>query len=348
MVFIGCLILIFWLGILPICAGGLFCRKENEYNNSIAFRFMTGTMLLWALFQLVCVPCIIRQEDFPLVVWAYLCVALLVGALGLFWGRKNSVRLPQNTDCEKKEKIAWIVFGCLLALQLVCSVVLTYADGDDAFYVAVSEIVNDSDTMYQKSPYSIGATGLDIRHGLAPFPVWIAFLARISGMHTAVMAHVIVGTYLIGLSYMVFYLLGRQLFAEKKECVPVFLSVMSLLVLFGDYSSRTPENFMIARSRQGKAAIGSIVIPMLVFLLLVLMKQIQQQKKQEFSLWLAMGVSVTAACMCTTLGTFLSCALLGCVGMCMLFVYKKVMPVVKLALCCIPAVFFALLYFVLG
>lgn len=348
MVFVGCLILVFWLGILPICAGGFFCGKRNEYNNSIAFRFMAGAMLLWALFQLVCVPCVILQKDFTLVVSVYSVLGLVTGVAGLFRGRKNPLVLPKVKGCEKKERIAWLVFFCLLAIQLICAVVLNYADGDDAFYVAVSEIVDDSNTMYQKSPYTIGATELDIRHGLAPFPVWIAFLARISGMHTAITAHVIVGTYLIGVSYIVFYLLGKQLFSEKKELVPVFLDMVALLVLYGDYSSRTPENFMIARSRQGKAAIGSIVIPMLIFLLLVLLKRIQEEKKTELSLWMAFVVTVVTACLCTTLGTFLSCAMLGCVGLCVLLVYKKVIPVVKLALCCTPAVFFALLYFVLG
>lgn len=348
MVIVGCLILVFWLGILPLGVGTIFAGKNCNYQNSIVFRFMAGNMLLWAFFQLICVPCIIRQESFTLVVLDYLVAGLVLFVLGCICYRKNPLFIKRGRAMAKSERFRWMIFGCLLALQLVCAMILAYADGDDAFYVAVSEITGDSNTMYQKNPYTVGAVELDIRHGLAPFPIWIAFLSRISGIHTAVMSHIIVAAYLIIMSYLAFYLVGKQLFLKKRESVPLFMNVLALLVLFGDYSSRTPENFMIARSRQGKAAIGSIIIPMLLFLILVILNSIQEEKKLGLKKWLLLTSTVIAACLCTTLGTFLSCILIGCVGICALFVYKKPAPVAKMALCCIPAVGFALLYFVLG
>lgn len=353
MVIVGCVILLFWLGILPVFAGSIFAGKGCENNNSIVYRFLAGNMLLWAVFQLLCVPCVIGQQSFTLVVTGYLAVAAVLFGMGIVAMKKcppctAGKGFGEKVPMEKREKILWIIFGLLLLLQLVCAVVLAYADGDDAFYVAVSEITNDSNTMYQKSPYSTGVTPLDVRHGLAPFPIWISFLARISGFHTAVISHVVIAVYLIVMSYGAFYLVGRRLFSEKKEGVPLFMIFMALLVLFGDYSTRTPENFMLARSRQGKAAMGSIIIPMLVFLLLVLLKKIQEKQSIGWRLWLLLAATITAACLCTTLGTFLTCAMVGCVGICSLFVYKKWQPVFQMALCCLPAVCFALLYFVLG
>ncbi|MBQ7920120.1 MAG: hypothetical protein IJ324_09310 [Lachnospiraceae bacterium] len=348
MVFLGCLILVFWLGILPVFVGSIFSGKNSEYSNSVVFRFMSGTMLLWAVFQLLCVPCVIRQESFGLVVIGYLTVSAVLFLCGMLSFKKYPLRFGEKRAMDVAEKRGWIGFCVLLVMQLVCAVVLAYADGDDAFYVAVSEITNDSNTMYQKSPYSTGVTELDIRHGLAPFPIWITFLARISGFHTATVSHVIIAAYLIALSYLVFYLVGTQLFTKKSAMIPIFLDIVAFLVLFGDYSSRTPENFMIARSRQGKAAIGSIIIPMLLFLLLIILRQIQEGKKNSAVIWLLLTATTTAACLCTTLGTFLSCAMVGCVGICVLLVYKKIVPVIKMALCCAPAAVFALLYFVLG
>ncbi len=348
MVVLGCLILLFWLGILPILVGSICAGKGNSYNNSIMYRFMAGNILLWAVFHLICVPCVIGQKSFTLVVDLYLAATAVLLIIGVFCVWKKRILISVKNHWGKSEKFCWLIFGILLLIQLVCAVVLAYADGDDAFYVAVSEITNDSNTMYQKSPYSTGVTELDVRHGLAPFPIWISFLARISGMHTAVIAHVVVAVYLIIMSYGAFYLVGSKVLEEKQERVPLFMIFMALLVLFGDYSTRTPENFMIARSRQGKAAIGSILIPMLIFLLLVILKKVQEEKKVEWNIWLLLASTVTAACLCTTLGTFLSCMMIGCVGICSLFVYKKLKPVIWMALCCSPAVCFALLYFVLG
>lgn len=345
---LGYLILILWLGVLPLSVGSIFAGVHCEYRDSVAFRLVTGNILLWAVFQVICVPCIILQKSLPQVVNGYLVVGVILFLVGIFFYRRNSLTIRKPALGAGTQRLGWLIFAILLVLQLVCAVVLAYADGDDAFYVAISVIADSGDTMYQVNPYSVGATGLDIRHGLAPFPIWIAFLARISGLHSAVVAHVIIAAYLIAMSYMVFFLVGKKLFAEKKACLPLFMNIMALLILFGDYSSRTPENFMLARSRQGKGAIGTIIIPMLFLLLLIILGEIQEKRKVGVSTWVLLGSTVTAACLCTTLGTFLSCAMIGCVGVCALCVYKKILPVVQMALCCIPALIYVLLYFVLG
>ena len=348
MVIVGCLILVFWLGILPLGVGSIFTPKHCEHRDSPIFRMVSGNVLLWAVFQLLCVPCVILQESFGLVVSGYLVAGVFLFVVGLICCIRNPIVIRKGKLESGAEKLGWVIFVVLMVLQLICAVILAYADGDDAFYVAISEITDTSNTMYQLNPYSVGAVELDIRPGLAPFPVWIAFLARISGLHSAVVAHVIVGTYLIAMSYMTFFLVGKILFAQKKEYLPIFMNVMALLVLFGDYSSRTPENFMLARSRQGKGAIGTIIIPMLLFLLMIILGKIQEKRKVGFTTWFLLGSTVTAACLCTTLGTFLSCAMIGCIGVCALWVYRRVLPIVQMALCCIPALVFALLYFVLG
>ena len=125
----------------------------------------------------------------------------LVGVL-LFFKRKKLQKTEENVHkYSKKEAVLWIIFGLLVLVQLTASVCMTYGDGDDAFYVAVSTLAESSDTLYRISPYDGGSTGLDVRHGLAPFPIWIAFLARLSGLKVAFVAHVAVGTVLIGISF---------------------------------------------------------------------------------------------------------------------------------------------------
>ena len=63
-------------------------------------------------------------------------------------------------------------------------------------------------------------------------------------------------------------------------------------------------------------------------------------------LWLLLGAAVTAACLCTTLGTMLMCLLLGVTGLCSALAYRRLGLAVKTALCCAPALVYAALYFV--
>ena len=354
---LGFLLLIVWLLVIPVCIGGIPAAFVDKQDRSPAFMCVAGYMLMWAVFQVICVPCVLLEEKhsgmFPYVVWGFGIVAVMLASVGCacLWKKKHKTERLLMVDKRKKgsgEKTAWGIFALLLMVQLAASIFLTYGDGDDAFYVAVSTITEASNTLYKIMPYSIGAVGLDVRHGLAPFPIWIAFLARVSGFKVAFVAHVAVGTFLIGMTYVIFYKIGEILYRERKEGLPIFLNFVALLVLFGDYSYKTPENFMIARSRQGKAALGNIIVPVVILLLLMILNQLQEKQKVQWMLWLLLCATVTAACLCSTLGTFLMCMMLGVAGLCAGIAYRNLRIVGYMAFCCVPAVIFAAMYFLLG
>ncbi|MBQ9141990.1 MAG: hypothetical protein IJX63_09400 [Lachnospiraceae bacterium] len=363
----GSLILIGWLFLIPLAVGIIPALFVDKRQQNIGFMWTTGHILLWAVFQVLCVGLILTegvtwegffQTHFPYVVTGFGVVSGLLAVAGIVFGgmyckrhRIKFLSFRGRPKRSKREYLCWGIFFLLLAVQLICSITMRYADGDDAFYVAVSTITESSNTMYKIQPYSAGSTSLSTRHSLAPFPIWIAFLARISGVHTAVVAHTVVATTLIFMTYVIYGQIGKLLFADgskKKEQLPIFLSFAALLVIFGDYSIYTPENFMIARSRQGKAALGNIIVPMVVFLFLLLFERIKQQRKSEWMLWIILAATVTAACLCSTLGTFLMCLLLGVTGLCAGCVYRRWELIWKTALCCVPALVYAALYFVLG
>lgn len=350
------LILIVLLGVIPLLVGGIpaYDRKEG-LRFPLALRWVGGQFLLWAGFQLICVPMILRESDFYVVVnlyWVYIAALLLLAAALAIrrCARKMSVGLIWGYDRGKDsaDSLLWLLFLGLLLFQLVQAVRMTYADGDDAFYVAVSTITGDAETMYRKLPYTGGETELDVRHGLAPFPIWIAFLARASGMPAVTVAHVALPVVLISMTYACFYLLGRRLFPERDGKLPLFLIFTELLVLFGDYSYYTAENFMIARSRQGKAALGSIVIPFILYLLLVLLQRLQAKKKIPVSWYLLLLSATITGCLCSTLGALLVCMLVGVAGAAGAVCCRERKILLPMALCCVPCICYAFVYLMFG
>lgn len=352
MLFVQLMILALWLIGIPMIIGCLFA-KINENRATLPFYWVSGQILLWAAFQLICVPLILKERDFGHVVVTYLGVTIALILWTIAYMMRNKQLHRVNKTCEgkerksKKELFLWACFWVLLLFQLVQAVRLMYADGDDAFYVAISSITNNSDTMYRKLPYQGGATGLDARHGLAPLPIWISFLAKVSGMKPVSVAHVIIPVIFISMTYAIYYLMGKRLFEEKKEKLPLFLVFVELLVLFGDYSFQTAETFMIARSRQGKAALGNIIIPMMLYLLLLLVQRVHEEKKMRVSYWILVIAVVMSACLCSTLGAFLICLLIGVTGVCTAVAYKRWKLLFALFVSCLPAVCYALLYLIL-
>ena len=340
--------------VIPVIVGSLFAGVDKRMKK-LPFLWISGQMLLWAGFQVITVPLILKQERFTLVVQIYLkYMAVLVAAALVFCViRKKrggaSLRPVDNRPGARKKGYyaAWAVFWGLLIFQLVQALRLAYADGDDAFYVAVATVTEESDTMYIKSAYTGGTTTLDARYGLAPFPIWIAFLARVTGIRTASVAHMAAPPILIAMTYGIYYLLGNRLLVKNKERLPLFLIFTELLVLFGDYSIYTAERFMIERSRQGKAALASIVIPLLILLLFLLLEKLQENKKVPVSYWVLLLCTLTTACLCSTLGTLLTCMLIAVTGVCGAFCYKKWKFLFPLAACCLPCVVFSILYVLL-
>lgn len=340
--------------VIPVVAGSLFLGMDRRTTN-LPFAWVSGQMLLWAGFQLITVPLVLKEEEFTKVVYlfsGYMILLVILALLRLLVRKKKGVVVlrPVEEASEKPGKscyILWALFWGVFIFQLVQAFRLAYADGDDAYYVAISTITEEADTMYRKLAYTGGATSLDVRYGLAPFPLWISFLARVSGMRTVSVAQVIVPPVLIAMAYAVFYLVGSRLYARNKERVPMFMIFVELLVLFGNYSIYTAERFLIERSRQGKAALCSLIIPLLIFLLLLLMEKIQDDKKVALGYWVIMLCSMIAACLCSTLGTLLVSMLVGITGLCAAISYRRWKILIPLAGCCIPCVIFALLYVVL-
>ena len=340
----------------PVLVGGLFL-KVDRLGGNLFFRWISGQFLIWAGFQLICVPLILREETFPQVVQlfsgyltALVLLAVAVDIQRLVKGKK--IDLPwkkQQTGGKLRESgmLLWAFFWAVLLFQLIQAVRLSYADTDDAFYVAISSITQEAETMYQKLPYTGGATLLDARHGLAPFPIWISYLARLSGMPAVTVAKVVLPVALISMTYGVFYLFGRVLFPENGRQQALFLVFTEVLVLFGNTSIYTPENFMIAGSRQGKAALGSIVIPFLLFLLLLLLKKMQEKGQVPAVYYFLLCAVVVTGCLCSTLGALLVCLAIGTAGLLGAVCYKRPGVLFPMAVCCVPGVLYAFLYLVL-
>lgn len=340
---------------IPVIVGTLFFPVDRRMKN-LPFSWISGQILLWAGFQVIAVPLVIREARFTQVVQifgVYMAVITVAAGMVHIFRKKSgagaALRVVNGVRESRKKAyyLFWAVFFGMLLFQIVQAFRLAYADGDDAYYVAVASIAEESDTMYRKMAYSGGFTELETRYGLAPFPLWIAFLSRISGIRTVSVAQVVLPPILITMTYAIYYLLGSRLFAKNRERIPLFLIFTELLVLFGDYSFYTAENFMIARSRQGKAALGNIIIPMLLLLLFLLLEKIQENQKIAVSYWLLLICTLTAACLCSTLSALLTCMLVGITGVCAAVCYRRWKILLPLAACCVPCACVAILYVML-
>ncbi|MDE6064895.1 MAG: hypothetical protein K2G20_10000 [Lachnospiraceae bacterium] len=344
-------ILLLFMVAVPLGIGAGIASFVDGQKNNAGFMWMAGYLVLLAVFQFVSVPLVIKGARFStLVLWfAVICILLFVAgiALRLQYMRRHPVLRLVKEKNGKREIILWAVFGALLLLQLFMAGYLTFADGDDAYFVTVATIADGTDTLYFYLPYTGGTTSLDMRHALAPFPLYIAFLARVTGLHTATVAHVALPMVLIPLTYCIYGLIGSRLLKGKSRQLPVFMIFTELLILWGNYSLYTAETFLMTRTRQGKAALGNIVVPAFFFLVYLAGERLVENKKVEKSLWMLLFCLTTFSCLCSTFGGFLTAVLFGAFGLCALITYKRWRLLLPLVFCLLPAAVYMGMYMIL-
>lgn len=351
MLVIQILIFFFFTVPLPVFTGVLVTTFVDKQRKNICFMWMAGFLLLLGAFQVMAVPFILLKTSFTLLFWCYLTISLGLGAAGIFmwlYRRKKSPCLQEvKNRAESGTEILWVIFGIILVVQLILAVVLAFGDGDDAYYVSAATTTDAFDNMYLFHPYNGGSTPLEIRHCLAPFPVYIAFLSRVSGFHAGAVSQVGMQLVLIPLTYCIYGLIGNRLFRNRKKYLAVFLLFVEILVLFGNYSFYTAETFLMTRTRQGKSALGNIVIPALFLLLFLIGERMAENKKIEKSLWILVFTCIAVSSLCSTMGGFLTSLLLGLYTLCMMLIYKRFTLLIPTVICVLPAALYMGLYVML-
>ena len=267
----------------------------------------------------------------------------------------------------------WMLFVITLLFQLYMSFRLAYADGDDSYYISISTAANLGGSMYQLDPYTGVPTTLDVRHGLAPFPIWVSFITLKAGVNTAVAAHSFIPLVLIPLTYVIYLEIGKSLLrgnrfsganalaSEKclsgkhawasEKCLsgekylPIFMIFVSLLQIFGNYSIYPASTFLLTRTRQGKAALGNVILPFLVLLMLKLAKRVgmtENAASKQDVFWLF--TTVLAGCLCSTMAGFLTGMLIMLAMLLLAVFYKKPKLILQGLISCVPGMVFAALY----
>lgn len=339
--------------LLPVLFGMVFALSDENVTGRKHFffsSFVNGQIVLYALFQVVAVYSVLHSINFSYVLKRFIPAASAVLAaliiLVIVKYRKKLASVLKN----KPEKISfWGVIGFLLFIfMMVMSFFLTYTDGDDAYYVTTAAEAVVSDTMYAKNPYNGLATISSFRYMSAPYPIWLAFLSKSTGIYPTALAHTFFPWSMILLSFSVLFLMARNLFGGDTKKRGIFLFFASVLIMFGDYSIYPAENFLLARARQGKAALAAFVLPYLVCLMITIVKRIGEGRKvglRELSL---ITFTAVAASLCSTIGGGLSLALVSATALATAVVYRKLKIPALMVLMNLPAFAFVILYLVKG
>lgn len=365
--------LLFWLVVIPFCIGLIPVNFISPRRRNPGLLFLAGYFCMWALFALAAIPAVlwVEYDNFKAASAVFTVLSILCAILGIFlWYRNRAsgeesllgVRLRNDNSVIRgtglksllksmlrADRIEWLLFFLLLGFQLYKAAAFTSFDGDDAYYVVESLLAQEADTMYRILPYTGGSTGLDVRHVLAVFPMWVAFVSVKAGIHATIVSHVVMPFVLIPLPYFLYYEMGKRLFqGDSAENLPVFMVIMGLFQIFGNVSIYTNETFFLTRTWQGKAVAGSLVIPAVLWLFLLLCEERGQEKRADVGLWLLFVCVNMTAGICSSIAVFLVSILTALTAFVLTITKKDFKLLLRFGAACIPNVVYMGIYVVMG
>lgn len=340
------------LGVAPLGTGLLINSIMEKDNKSLGTSYISGFLVLLAVFQLLAVPIVFLEPfGFGKIVKIFNVLITILTGGGIIsslhiWRREGWV-FQEKLLLKKKsnvEIIQWLLVFIFIGFQIFMAVTYASFDGDDAYYVAHSLATNETDTLYRILPYTGYSTSLDMRHAMAMFPIWIAYLARMSGIHATILSHTVLPIFLIPITYCIYYEIGKVLFRDKEEQLPTYMIYICILQIFGNVSIYTNATFFLTRTWQGKSMFANVVIPAVFMTLLWLFEGNSDKKGKRLGAWILLIIINIVAAMMSTSSVFLNSLLIGVMGLVICIREKDIRILLKMAGCCIPCAVYALLY----
>ena len=329
--------------LMPILLGLYFIKANGSEKNNLLFAFIMGYLVEFAVFQIMAVPMIFMHCQFTTLLYAWTAVMVLFCIVSIFLNRK---------DFQKASKVFWqnlktlpklsVIAIVLIGLQLYVPFAFMYLNNDDSQYVAMSTTAIHTNTLMDYIAYT-GAkyTNVPAKRALSPFQLYLAVMGELVQIEPAIFAHTVFPMVLIFMGYLVYIFIAKKILKLKPDQVALFLIFISVINIFGDYSEYTQFTFFLKRVWQGKALVAGIFVPLAFLLFFDGMKQ--NQKKD----WLALLLLMFSAALASTMGDIILPITLGLLSLLFTIKNRKISYFVKSAICCLPCIVYALIYFCL-
>lgn len=253
-------------------------------------------------------------------------------------------KMPGSLSLECK--LFWLLVLAAVAFQMYMAFAYASFDGDDSYYVVQSVLADQTGVLNRIRPYTGLSTDLDIRHALAALPLWIAYVARMTGIHATIVAHSLLPLVLIPLTYLVYFEIGRKLLGARNVRLPIFMLLVNIMQIWGNASIYTNATFFLTRTWQGKSILANLVLLVQIWLLLELFEEKREGRDARY--WGLLAVNNVAAAMMTSMGAFLAGMFLGIAGLAAAVRQRKPSVFLKAAVCCVPNVIYLLMLLVMG
>lgn len=320
-------------------SGYALCHVLKMKTEGILFHIIAGVMLWWALMELILVPMTMGKASFQSFVYLYSAVILaccLAG--GLCWREILADVRGFSGEFRQHLNPGYFAAFILICFQLYFIHHHMYLEWDDTYYVNLANEAVNSDKIYWVYPETGAFADFDKRYVLSLWPIFYAWLSRLTGVLPTIMAHTILPWIIIPTAYMVYVLIGKQLFREDKQMQGMFLSLAVLLHLFMSGEHTAGITFLSITPWVGKGVLASVLFPVLFYMVLRLACQ------EKTGNWVLLGVACLGGCLLSSMGIMLTPVFVGTAVFLTAVYQKKIRTFIYGVISCAPCIVLGIYY----
>lgn len=314
---------------------GWLKRKQE----GILFSILCGCMGWWALMEVILVPMTMKMASFHSFVWVYTAAVLALTAAGLLqW--KEILSDIRTASSQWKQ---YLTLGHAAALLLILWHLYylhhhMYLEWDDAYYVNLANTALTTDKIYWVYPETGSFADFDKRYVLSLWPMFYAWLSKLTGVMPTIMAHTILPWLMVPLAYLVYALIGKKLFPKDQGMQGMFLAMAVMVHLFMSGEHTAGLTFLSITPWVGKGVLATVLIPALFYWILRI------SEKEETAEYGLLSLTCLAGCLLSSMGIMLTPVFVGIAILLVSIRKNSIRCLLKGAAACLPCVVLGIYY----
>ena len=351
------LVMILVLFIIPELIGLFFLRILKKENTNLFLAFIMGYVLEFAFCQIFAVSYIYLEKTLTelIIVLGIISLSLCVVSVVINMFKAKDILKTILNFIKETPKILATLAIILVGIQVYFYGRYMHIDDDDAFYIGTATVAVQTDTLLKYSAMT-GEEDYEnqiSRYRLGPFPIFLSIISELIDIHPAIVARTIFPVIFVPLVYMIYGLIGKELFKEDNKKVWYFIILMNIINMWGNYSGRSNFTFFLIRIWQGKAILANMILPLIVLLFIK-----AEENDYEFKYCALLFITILAGCLTTTMGIGIPAIELMLVALAYevpkikfkresnekMGIGKCILNLAKCSLCCLPGILYGLAF----
>ncbi len=332
--------------IVPVLLGNLICISGTNKRLNMAESVAYGFMVMCVSFLLLAVPMIFLRLTFHVLLYSWIALTFLLCFISVFvsvrknrYGelRREAVDFCAGISSDRFTFIIWIAAALVIIFEACLPAFRMHIDTDDARFIAEAMEAVEKDTMLLHHAITgkyIGfVPGEQIKDVTSPYPLFIALLSKLYGLHPAITAHTVLPFLLIILSYIVFGMIGGFLTGGDIKKTGLFLLFLSLIDLFSFETIYASGYTLLTIIWQGRSVCAMITLPLLWYVLMCVSVK-ERMGLADYLLLIAMGLCNT---MMSNMGSIFAPVLIMVYAIARYIKEKSFAHFILMCLCALPS-----------